>query len=68
MQVNEYILDDMQRKINRARAIAVCAMYAAHDPICDNSDDVALALDVVNDILTSVVSELEYTIEGQDNV
>ena len=62
-RVEEYELDDIQRRVTRARAIAVCAMHAARDPICDNSDDVAFALDVVEDILDSVVAELNYMIE-----
>lgn len=62
-EINEYELDDIQRRVTRARAIAVCAMYTARDPICDNSDDVAFALDVVEDILDSVISELNYMIE-----
>lgn len=65
--VSEYNLDDMQRRIKRARAIAVCAINAAQDPICDNSDDIALALDVVDDMLQSVIDELECVIEvGED--
>jgi hypothetical protein len=63
ISVNEYELDDMQRRVKRARAIAVCAVHAANDPICDNSDDVALALDVVDSMLQSVITELEYLIE-----
>lgn len=66
-RVEEYELDDIQRRVARARAIAVCAMYAARDPICDNSDDVALALDVVDDILESVAVELNYIIEYEEN-
>ncbi len=64
--LNEYEIDDIQRRVVRARAIAVCAIHAAQDPICDNSDDVALSLDVVNDLLQSVISELEYIIEYED--
>lgn len=64
---SEYELDDIQRRVRRARAIAVCAIHAAQDPICDNSDDVALSLDVVNDLLQSVISELEYMIEYEED-
>lgn len=66
-KVDEYELDDIQRRVTRARAIAVCAMHAAHDPICDNSDDVAFALDVVNDILETVIVELNYIIEYEED-
>jgi hypothetical protein len=65
-EINEYELDDIQRRVTRARAIAVCAMHAARDPICDNSDDVAFALDVANDILETVISELNYMIEYEE--
>lgn len=65
-RVEEYELDDIQRRVTRARAIAVCAMHAAHDPICNNGDDVAYALDVVNDILETVISELNYMIEYEE--
>lgn len=65
-RVEEYELDDIQRRVTRARAIAVCALYAARDPVCDNSDDVGYALDVVDDILQSVISELNYMIEYEE--
>lgn len=66
--VSEYELDDVQRRIKRARAIAICAVQAANDPVCDNSDHIALALDVVDELLNSVIIELEYLIEEEDNV
>lgn len=66
-QIDEYEIDDIQRRVTRARAVAVCAMYAAHDPVCDNSSEVAFALDVVDDILESVISELNYMIEYEED-
>lgn len=66
VSISEYELDDMQRRVRRARAITICAVQAANDPICDNSEQVALALDIVDEILNSVIVEMEYKIEEEE--